>query len=227
MIGCKKKKQIPISKPQNKKYKPVDTIDLVEQDSLKSKAPFNLDLSVLTFESKREEDDYSLRKRKRSKKLSQDLSCKEKFELTYQKPDSRMCVDSENTEDQIFILSTKGIMEIGVEEAPYTEEDLEVKYNDEDHVIIMERQLMTIRNKEYMKSHRYINAYMRSMLFDWMMEVSRQFYFKRYTYHLAIVLVDVYLSLRLDIATSHLQLIGVTCLSLAAKTEVSHFKLNY
>jgi hypothetical protein len=138
-----------------------------------------------------------------------------------------MYIDSENftSEDLYPMLSTKGTMECGLlnttSEFPYTEEELELKYNDEESIVIADRQLMCIRNKDYMKSHKFINPYMRSMLFDWIMEVSRQFYFKRNTYHLAIVLVDVYLSVVLDIATSHLQLVGVTCLSIAAKTEVS------
>jgi hypothetical protein len=126
-----------------------------------------------------------------------------------------------DTEDDQFILSTKNTETNIEQDFPYSEEDLEIKYNDEDNIYFMERQLCNSRNKDYMNLHRYINSYMRSMLFDWMMEVSRQFYFKRNTYHLAIVLVDIYLSIKTDIQTSCLQLIGVTCLSVAAKSEVS------
>jgi hypothetical protein len=136
----------------------------------------------------------------------------------------RMQVDSDAyTSEEVFTLSTKNTMEAVAfeEEFPFTEGELELKYNDDDNIMFMERQLALIRNRDYMQVQKFINAYMRSMLFDWMMEVSRQFYFKRYTYHLAVVLVDTYLSIVKDISTNHLQLVGVTCLCIAAKTEVS------
>lgn len=60
---------------------------------------------------------------------------------------------------------------------------------------------------------------MRSLLADWMMEVSEEFGLHRETYHIALNLVDRYLSRATGEAKAILQLIGVSCLFIAAKVE--------
>jgi len=77
------------------------------------------------------------------------------------------------------------------------------------------------RNIDYINTgQRNINALMRAILSDWLMEVSSQFGFKRSTYHLSISLLDKFLSIEVNIPTNRFQLVGVTVLIIAAKTEV-------
>jgi len=66
---------------------------------------------------------------------------------------------------------------------------------------------------------------MRSILLDWMMEVSMEYFLKRETYYLSINFLDRYLSIKKNIQKIELQLIGVTCLYIAAKIEVFSFFL--
>lgn len=65
----------------------------------------------------------------------------------------------------------------------------------------------------------YINPDNRAVLIDWMMNLSSELNFKRETLHLAITLVDISLSKIYPIKTGQLQLVGVTCLEIAAKFE--------
>ena len=60
---------------------------------------------------------------------------------------------------------------------------------------------------------------MRSMLLDWIMNLCSQLAFKRATFHMAIVLIDISLSKIDNIHQSKLQLVGVVCLIIAAKYE--------
>lgn len=65
----------------------------------------------------------------------------------------------------------------------------------------------------------YLNSDMRSILCDWMMLLSSQLNFKRETFHLAVMLLDISLSKLNPIMSSNLQLVGVCCLIIAAKFE--------
>ena len=65
----------------------------------------------------------------------------------------------------------------------------------------------------------HLNATMRSVLLDWMMEVCAEFTLKRETYHYAVNYVDRYLSVKENIPKSEFQLIGVTALFVASKIE--------
>ena len=61
---------------------------------------------------------------------------------------------------------------------------------------------------------------MRLTLLDWLCQVSTDYCLKRQTYHLALSYTDHYLqNCQQHIPTSEFQLIGVTCLHMAAKFE--------
>lgn len=60
---------------------------------------------------------------------------------------------------------------------------------------------------------------MRAVLIDWLMLLSAQLGFKRDTFHLSVSLIDIALSQLETIESSKLQLVGVTCLIIAAKYE--------
>ena len=68
---------------------------------------------------------------------------------------------------------------------------------------------------------RELNSLMRSILADWMMEVSSEFFLKRETFHIAINYVDRYLSAVPNVLKWDLQLIGLTSMFIASKMEVS------
>lgn len=90
-------------------------------------------------------------------------------------------------------------------------------------------------NPDYMNDIPQLAPNMRSILFDWMMEVCQEFSLGRETMHLAINFVDRFLSLCADkgpaqpgqkttlhtntVDRSNLQLLGVTCLFIASKLE--------
>ena len=63
-----------------------------------------------------------------------------------------------------------------------------------------------------------INEKMRSILFDWLVEVHLKFRLKTETLYLTFNLIDRFLE-RVQVSRSKLQLVGVTCLLLASKYE--------
>ena len=72
----------------------------------------------------------------------------------------------------------------------------------------------------FQSKQKEINAGMRSILIDWMTEVSAEFHLKRDTLYLAQYYIDLYLSNTTGCKKSELQLVGVTCLFIASKIEV-------
>lgn len=62
-------------------------------------------------------------------------------------------------------------------------------------------------------------AKMRAVLVDWINEVHMQFRLAAETYQMAVAIIDMYLQKVKDTKRSHLQLVGVTALFLAAKYE--------
>ena len=64
-----------------------------------------------------------------------------------------------------------------------------------------------------------ISNIMRAILVDWMMEVCNEFTLKRETFHYALNYVDRFLSIHHNIRKEELQLIGVSCMFIAAKME--------
>jgi cyclin E len=69
------------------------------------------------------------------------------------------------------------------------------------------------------KNQTHLRWKMRSILLDWMQEVCSDYLLKRETYYYAVNYVDRYLSLVPNVEKKSLQLVGLTCLYLAAKVE--------
>lgn len=72
----------------------------------------------------------------------------------------------------------------------------------------------------YMALQKDINASMRTILVDWLIEVQENFELFHETLYLAVKLTDHYLS-RKDVKREYLQLVGATSMLIAAKFEVS------
>nr|CAD7597459.1 unnamed protein product [Timema genevievae] len=75
------------------------------------------------------------------------------------------------------------------------------------------------RDEDMFERHPYLQARMRSILLDWLIEVCEVYKLHRETYHLTMDFIDRYLSKMRNVPKQHLQLIGITCLFIAAKVE--------
>ncbi|UJR28985.1 hypothetical protein I4U23_010203 [Adineta vaga] len=71
----------------------------------------------------------------------------------------------------------------------------------------------------FLESHPSITTKMRSVLFDWLIEVCEVYHLHRETYHLAIAYIDQYLCQKKNLAKNKFQLLGITALFVAAKIE--------
>jgi hypothetical protein len=77
-----------------------------------------------------------------------------------------------------------------------------------------------IINPDYLNDHPLLKAEYRSILINWLIELSEEFAFKRDTLHYAARYIDMYLSNTQNFSNTKLQLLGIVALSLAAKIEV-------
>lgn len=75
------------------------------------------------------------------------------------------------------------------------------------------------RDPKMLINHPGLQARMRAILLDWLIEVCEVYKLHRETYYLALDYLDRYLSTKVSISKAHLQLIGITCLFIAAKVE--------
>jgi len=82
-----------------------------------------------------------------------------------------------------------------------------------------------IINPDYLNDHPLLKAEYRSILINWLIELSEEFAFKRDTLHYAARYIDIYLSNTQNFSNTKLQLLGIVALSLAAKIEV-YFLFN-
>eukprot|EP00930_Biecheleria_cincta_P004791 TRINITY_DN10571_c0_g1_i3.p1 TRINITY_DN10571_c0_g1~~TRINITY_DN10571_c0_g1_i3.p1 ORF type:complete len:479 (+),score=89.39 TRINITY_DN10571_c0_g1_i3:66-1502(+) len=79
-------------------------------------------------------------------------------------------------------------------------------------------EMLHVPRPDYMTSQPNINGNMRAILVDWLMDVHRRYKLRQKTLHLAVSLVDRYLA-EAPVLRKHLQLVGVTCMFIAAKFE--------
>lgn len=75
------------------------------------------------------------------------------------------------------------------------------------------------RNPKMLHKHQGLQPRMRAILLDWLNEVCEVYKLHRETYYLALDYLDRYLSTNVSISKTKLQLIGITCLFIAAKVE--------
>ena len=82
---------------------------------------------------------------------------------------------------------------------------------------ILDEKLSNLKiNSNYMKKQNNINDKMRAILVDWLIEVHRNYNFKRKTLFQTIYIIDLYLSYEI-VHKEHLQLLGVASLLISAK----------
>uniref|UniRef100_A0A4X2L267 Cyclin E1 n=1 Tax=Vombatus ursinus TaxID=29139 RepID=A0A4X2L267_VOMUR len=85
--------------------------------------------------------------------------------------------------------------------------------------IMLSKEQVYLRDKNFMERHPSLQPRMRSILLDWMMEVSEVYKLHRETYYLAQDFFDRYMATQRNITKTLLQLIGITSLFIAAKLE--------
>ena len=73
----------------------------------------------------------------------------------------------------------------------------------------------------HLQSQRDINATMRSILIDWLVEVAEEYRLVPDTLYLAVNYIDRFLA-HVPVNRSKLQLVGVTCMLIASKYEEIH-----
>jgi len=72
---------------------------------------------------------------------------------------------------------------------------------------------------EILARHSTLQPRMRAILFDWLVEVCEVYRLHRETFYLAVDFIDRYLGATSEMPKTRLQLVGVTCLFVAAKIE--------
>ncbi|XP_063699326.1 G1/S-specific cyclin-E-like isoform X1 [Culicoides brevitarsis] len=76
------------------------------------------------------------------------------------------------------------------------------------------------RDASMLQRHKGIQPRMRAILLDWLIEVCEVYKLRRETYYLAVDYLDRYLTnVSQAVLKNHLQLIGISCLFIAAKVE--------
>ncbi|XP_065357953.1 G1/S-specific cyclin-E isoform X2 [Calliphora vicina] len=82
-----------------------------------------------------------------------------------------------------------------------------------------DEQASCLRDCNMLDHHPGLQPRMRAILLDWLIEVCEVYKLHRETYYLAVDYLDRYLSVQKSVQKTHLQLIGITCLFVAAKVE--------
>ena len=82
----------------------------------------------------------------------------------------------------------------------------------------LQREKTMVRDANYLSNHTEVTEKMRTILVDWMVDVHLKFKLHEETFFLAVDLVDRYL-MTTKVPRLQLQLVGITCILLAAKYE--------
>ncbi|XP_034415048.1 G1/S-specific cyclin-E1 isoform X2 [Cyclopterus lumpus] len=84
---------------------------------------------------------------------------------------------------------------------------------------MLEKDRIYTRDVHVLEKHPHLQPKMRAVLLDWLMEVSEVYKMHRESYHLAQDYFDRFMATQRNVFKSTLQLIGITCLFIAAKVE--------
>lgn len=82
-----------------------------------------------------------------------------------------------------------------------------------------DQKTLTQRDPQMFSRHPTLQPRMRAILLDWLIEVCEVYKLHRETYYLAMDYIDRYLSTHQNVPKNQLQLIGITCLFIAAKVN--------
>uniref|UniRef100_A0A3B3R953 Cyclin E2 n=2 Tax=Paramormyrops kingsleyae TaxID=1676925 RepID=A0A3B3R953_9TELE len=86
-------------------------------------------------------------------------------------------------------------------------------------VNMLSKELKYVHDRSLMERHPALQPKMRSILLDWLLEVSEVYTLHRETFYLAQDFFDRFMLTQVDVQKNRLQLIGITSLFIAAKME--------
>ena len=128
-------------------------------------------------------------------------------------------IDKENDPSLMSVDST---INCTVETSIYSMESFQLEvstlYSDDIYTYILERERQFMADAVYMSKQPEINAKMRSMLIDWLVDVSIEYKLENETVFLAVSYIDRFLS-SYTISLSDFQLLGTAALFVASKYE--------
>ncbi|XP_048779735.1 G1/S-specific cyclin-E-like [Ostrea edulis] len=85
--------------------------------------------------------------------------------------------------------------------------------------LMLQKELLYNRNRRMFDFHPTLQARMRSILLDWIIEVCEVYRLHRETFYLSVDFIDRFLSTTKNVMKHQLQLVGITALFIAAKLE--------
>ncbi|XP_061920130.1 G1/S-specific cyclin-E2 [Entelurus aequoreus] len=91
--------------------------------------------------------------------------------------------------------------------------------SDDVWIKMLNKELKYVHDKSYLKAHPRLQASMRAILLDWLLEVSEVYCLHRQTAYLAQDYFDRFMLTQDDVNKEFLQLIGITALFIASKIE--------
>ncbi|KPP74030.1 G1/S-specific cyclin-E2-like [Scleropages formosus] len=91
--------------------------------------------------------------------------------------------------------------------------------SDDVWIKMLNKELKYVHDSGFMEQHPSLQPSMRSILLDWLMEVSEVYTLHRETFYLAQDFFDRFMMTQKDVQKNRLQLIGITCLFIASKIE--------
>ena len=96
--------------------------------------------------------------------------------------------------------------------------NFEAIYDLNNKMIVQEDLYFNSRVHDFLSiKQKFLNPQMRTILLNWILEVTAQLGFKRETYHLTVFLIDTFLQNNENLATNNFQLLGVSCLMISSK----------
>uniref|UniRef100_A0AAY4BAS8 Cyclin E2 n=1 Tax=Denticeps clupeoides TaxID=299321 RepID=A0AAY4BAS8_9TELE len=92
-------------------------------------------------------------------------------------------------------------------------------HSDDVWIKMLNKELKYVHDKSFMERHPNLQPKMRSILLDWLLEVSEVYTLHRETFYLAQDYFDRFMLTQEDVSKNRLQLIGITSLFIASKME--------
>ncbi|CAH1779601.1 unnamed protein product [Owenia fusiformis] len=85
--------------------------------------------------------------------------------------------------------------------------------------VMLKKDELYVRDNQVLNRHPQLQGRMRAILLDWLIEVCEVYRLHRESFYLCIDFIDRYLGTQHNVQKHQLQLIGITCLFIAAKLE--------
>ncbi|OBS59645.1 hypothetical protein A6R68_09232 [Neotoma lepida] len=92
--------------------------------------------------------------------------------------------------------------------------------------IMLNKEKIYLRDEHFLQRHPLLQARMRAVLLDWLMEVCEVYKLHRETFYLAQDFFDRYMASQQNILKTLLQLIGISALFIASKLEALKWRLS-